>query len=237
MNSRGWVDGRLLDRLGADGCPPLEQVEVDGWRLRASSGVLLRANSALPLSDALPLDAVVQFYRSRGLPPRVHVSAPAVDEALSGWDRGVSVTVLAGATPTGPSTALVAGEPDERWVDVYWAVDGRGGGAEREVFVAMLRRIAAPAAYASVVVDGSVVAVGRAVAQEGHLGVFAMAVLPSVRRRGLGREVLHALGSWGVAQGATTTHLQVLADNAAAAGLYSSAGLVPVHGYHYRTLP
>ena len=227
---------RLLDRLGADGCPPLEQVEVDGWRLRASAGVLLRANSALPLSDALPVDAVVEFYRSRGLPPRVHVSSPVVDEALSDWERGVSVEVLAGPTPTGPSTATVAAEPDERWVDVYWAVDGRGGAAERDVFVRMLQRIAAPVAYASVIVDGSVVAVGRAVAQEGHLGVFAMAVLPALRGRGLGREVLHALGSWGVAQGATTTHLQVLSDNEPAAGLYTSAGLVRVQGYHYRTL-
>ena len=199
-------DRLLLDRVGADGCPPLEQVEVDGWRLRASAGVLLRANSALPLSDALPVDAVVEFYRSRGLPPRVHVSSEAVDQALAarGWERDTEVAVLVGPTPTGPGDAVVTDEPDDRWVDVYWSVDGRGGAAEREVFLRMLDRVAAPTAYASVVVDDEVVAVGRAVAQEGLLGLFAMAVLPGFRRRGLGRDVLHALGRWGSSLGPST---------------------------------
>ena len=228
----------LLDRLGADGNPPLEQVDVVGWRLRAAAGVLLRANSALPLSDALPLDAVVDFYRSRDLPPRVHVSSPSLDVALDslGWRREFEVLVMAGPVPTGTSSAVVAPAMDDRWLECWWAVDGRGGAAEQDVFRRMGARIAAPSAYASVVVDGQAVAVGRGVAQEGWLGVYAMAVLPSFRGRGLGREVLQALGSWGASQGAHSVHLQVLEDNAAARGLYAAAGLRPAHGYHYRTL-
>lgn len=234
----------LLDRLGADGCPPLEQLEVDGWRLRAAHGVLRRANSALPLSDALPIDAVVDFYRTRGLPARVQVTSVTVDLALAerGWARDLDVSVMTGPVPTGPSRAapsraVLSPTPDDAWVDVYWAVDGRGGPAAREVFVRMLGRIAAPVAYAGVEVDGTVGAVGRAVAQEGHLGIYAMAVLPDLRGRGLGREVLHALGDWGAGQGARTAHLQVLSDNTAAQALYTAAGLRPAHSYHYRSLP
>ena len=233
------LDRLLLDRLAADACPPLEQVEVQGWRLRAASGVLLRANSALPLSDALPVQAVEDFYRARGLPPRVHVSSDRVDDALAGrgWTRDTDVAVLVGPPPVGASSAVVTDEPDERWVDAYWSVDGRGGAEQRAVLVRMLRRIAAPAAYACVVVDGAAVAVGRGVVQEEHLGVFAMAVLPGRRRGGFGREVLHALGGWGMSLGARTAYLQVLSDNAPALSLYEGAGLARAHSYHYRTLP
>ena len=229
----------LLERIAADGCPPLEQVEVEGWRLRAAAGVTRRANSALPLSRALPVDAVVDFYRARGLPPRVQVSTQHVDRELErrGWERDAQVTVLRGPVPAGPSSAELSPEPDALWTDCWWAVDGRGGDAEREVALQMLHRIAAPAAYVRVVRGEHAVAVGRGVVQEGHLGVFAMAVLPSVRRQGLGREVLHALGSWGQGLGAHTAYLQVLDENAAATALYASAGFAPAHGYHYRTLP
>lgn len=228
----------LLDRLGADGCPPLERVDVQGWRLRAAQGVLRRANSALPLSGALPLQDVVAFYRTRGLPPRVQVTSLELDHVLAahGWARDTDVSVLTGPVPAGRSTAVLRDRPDDAWVDLYWAVDGRGGAHERGLLIQMLDLVAAPAAYASVERDGVAVAVGRAVAQEGHLGVYSMAVLPEWRGQGLGREVLHALGGWGSVHGARTTHLQVLSDNRPALALYARAGLRRAQAYHYRSL-
>lgn len=229
----------LLERLAADAWPPLEQVEVQGWRLRASAGVTRRANSALPLSGALPLDAVVEFYRSRGLPPAVQVSDDATDAALErvGWQRDIDVEVMAGPVPTGATSAAVAPTPTEDWLRCWWDVDGRGGAEQLDVARRMLASVPAPAAYVSVVQDGRTVAVGRGVAQEGHLGVFSMAVRPELRRRGLGRQVLHALGSWGSERGARTAYLQVFDGNHEARALYASAGLVTSHSYHYRTLP
>lgn len=237
----GVDDGRrlLLERFAAEAWPALEEVVVDGWRLRASSGVTRRANSALPLSEALPVDEVVAFYRGRGLPPVVQVSDPATDRALAerGWTSDVQVEVLAGPTPTGPSTADVLDAPDSPWLDVWWQVDGRGGPAELDVARRMLARIAAPVGYARVVEDGRTVAVGRGVAQEGWLGVFSMGVLPGHRRRGLGRQVLHALGTWGDGHGAKSAYLQVFQGNAPARALYDAAGFSPAHRYHYRSLP
>lgn len=233
------TDRRRLERVAADAWPALEQVEVDGWRLRASAGVTRRANSALPLSDALPVRAVVDFYRSRGLPPVVQVSDPATDAALAelGWQADVDVEVQTGPVPSGPTTAFVQEQPDRAWLDAWWQVDGRGGPAELDVARGMLDRITAPAAYAGVVRDGRVVAVGRAVAQEGLLGVFSMGVRPESRRQGLAREVLHALGRWGSEQGAETAYLQVFRGNSAARDLYAGAGFAVAHRYHYRVLP
>ena len=229
----------LLERVAADAWPPLEQVEVDGWRLRASAGVTRRANSALPLSDALPVDAVVAFYRARGLPAVVQVSDAGTDDALAelGWQRDIAVEVMSGPVPTGASAATVGAEPDDAWLDCWWAVDGRGGPEQLAVARQMLGRIAAPAGYASVVQDGQVVAVGRAVAQEGHVGVFSMAVRPQLRRRGLGRQVLQALGGWSVDHGARRAYLQVFDGNVEARSLYASAGFTTAHHYHYRSLP
>lgn len=228
-----------LERIAADGCPPLEQQEVEGWRLRAAAGVTKRANSALPLSDALPVDAVVDFYRARGLPPRVQVSSSEVDAALAarGWEGDFEVAVMTGPLPTGTSSASLATAPDDAWMDCWWSVDGRGGPREREVALQMLHRIPAPAAYASVMAGGLVVAAGRGVVQEGHLGVFAMVVLPAWRRHGLGREVLHALGTWGAGLGASKAYLQVLVENEPARRLYASEGFGTAHRYHYRSLP
>lgn len=238
----GGDEGRrlLLERVAADAWPALEEVVVDGWRLRASAGVTRRANSALPLSDALPVDAVVAFYRERGLPPVVQVSDRRTDRALAdlGWSADVEVDVLAGTVPTGPAgDAEVLDEPDAAWLDAWWEVDGRGGPAELDVARRMLARIGAPAGYARVVEDGRVVAVGRGVVQEGQLGVFSMGVRSGARRRGLGRQVLHALGGWATARGAEAAYLQVFQDNHAARALYASASLTTAHRYHYRSLP
>ena len=232
-------DRLLLERVAADAWPPLEQVEVDGWRLRASAGVTRRANSALPLSDALPVEAVVDFYRSRDLPAVVQVSDRRTDAALEarGWQRDIAVEVMAGPVPEGPSDAVVAEQPDEAWLECWWSVDGRGGPAQLDVARRMLALIAAPAAYVSVVDDGRTLAVGRGVVQEGQLGVFSMGVRPKARRQGHARRVLAALGAWGRDRGATSAYLQVFDGNVEARTLYASAGFGTAHHYHYRSLP
>lgn len=229
----------LIERLAADAWPALELVEVDGWLLRTSAGVTRRANSALPLSDALPVDEVVGFYRSRGMAPVVQVSDERTEQALAarGWQRDVDVEVMVGQIPAGDSSARLSPRPDAAWLECWWSVDGRGGPAQLDVARQMLDRIAAPTAYASVVQGDRTVAVGRAVAQEGRLGVFSMAVRPEVRRRGVGRQVLHALGGWGRQQGAATAYLQVFDGNTGARALYTGAGFGTSHHYHYRTLP
>ena len=239
VQAQGEERRLLLERVAADAWPALEQVEVDGWRLRASAGVTRRANSALPLSDALPVDAVVDFYRSRDLPAVVQVSDPRTDQALQalGWQRDISVEVMTGPVPAGASTAVVDAEPGEAWLDCWWSVDGRGGPEQLDVARRMLALIAVPAAYVSVVGEGRTLAVGRAVVQEGQLGVFSMGVRPEARRQGLARQVLAALGTWGREQGATAAYLQVFDGNVEARSLYASAGFDTAHLYHYRSLP
>jgi GNAT superfamily N-acetyltransferase len=89
-----------------------------------------------------------------------------------------------------------------------------------------------PSAYASVALGGEVVAVGRAVADTGWVGVFGMGTLPTARGRGAARAVLAALARW--AEG-DRMYLQVERDNAAAMRLYERMGFAEACAYHYRS--
>ena len=243
----------LLDRTAADGWPPVERVDVAGWRLRAASGVTRRANSALP-SGGVPtaldarLDAVRAFYGERDLPVLLQVSDPDLDEALDrrGWGRHTPTLVMTGPLPAAqprPVTEVPDGSLElsstagPEWLECWWAVDGRGGERELEVAQACLAAITSRTCFVALRQAGQVVAVGRSVAQQGWLGIYAMAVLPEHRSRGLGRSVLEALTSWGAATGADAVFLQVAQDNSRAQEVYAAAGLVPSYGYSYRTPP
>lgn len=234
-----------LHLLAATSWPAPEQVEVEGWLLRAAAGVTLRANSALPLvalplaTSTAPLDdllaAVEDFYDARLLTPTVQVADPALDAALAdrGWTAHFPTDVLVGPLPDAPGDAVV-GELDDAWLDCWWAVDGRGGDPERAVAVTVLEGVRSPAGYARVVRDGVVVACARGVAHGPWLGVSAVAVRPEHRRRGLARAVLSALWRWGDAQGTTTAYLQVGRDDPGRA-LY--VGMQPAGSYRYRRRP
>ena len=240
---------RLLDRLAAEAWPAIEVVERRGWRLRAAAGVTRRANSALPLDavaltgDALDeqLRAVTGFYADRSLPARVQVSDPLLGTQLAarGWQLESPTLVLSGPLARGesPGAATVTPVPDEAWLACWWSVDGRGGPDGLDVARRCLQRITSPAGYASVRVDGDVVAVARGVVQEGWLGLFAMAVLPAHRRRGHGRSLLGALGRWAATQGARAAYLQLWSGNDTARALYTAAGFETAYSYHYRYRP
>jgi ribosomal-protein-alanine N-acetyltransferase len=78
---------------------------------------------------------------------------------------------------------------------------------------------------------GLMVAVG-----EGH--VTTLAVDPAWQRRAVGTRLLHALASWGRAQGCSGLTLEVRMSNVAAQSLYRRFGFVPAgvrRGYYAET--
>ena len=78
------------------------------------------------------------------------------------------------------------------------------------------------------------VAVGRAVIDDGLVGLYDIATLDAVRRHGRGRAVVEALVAWGSSRGATIAYLQVQGDNEVAIGLYEKAGFQTLYTYWYR---
>jgi ribosomal protein S18 acetylase RimI-like enzyme len=135
--------------------------------------------------------------------------------------------------PAGGPRISIDGQPADAWFETWHAVLGDGGdpGPEWD----MLRRVERPSAYASVRTEAGVIAVGRAVAEDGWAGVFGMATRPEARGRGAAKAVLAALARWADDHGAAHMYLQVEWDNTAARRLYEHAGFTELCRYHYRT--
>ena len=91
--------------------------------------------------------------------------------------------------------------------------------------------------FAQVVDGATVVAIGRGTVVEGWLGVTAVEVAPSHRRRGLATAVLAALGAWARSHGATQAYLQVATDNDVARVMYERSGFTAHHTYRYLDAP
>lgn len=232
---------------------PAEHVEhVDGWWLRLAPDCSWWVGTVLPHGDAeleeLPrrVAEAEEFYGRHGLETRFQISPRACPDGLDAFleDRGYrrsgrislqeasTARVLEQVSDGSPRVRVrVDDRPADDWFEVWHAVHGHDG--ERD----LLGRVTRPSAYASVIVGADVVAVGRAVADDGWAGVFGMATLPWARGKGAAREVLAALAGWARTQAADRMYLQVECENDTAVRLYAWAGFTEVCGYHYRTAP
>jgi N-acetylglutamate synthase len=247
VSRHAWAvdDVLLLEELAANAWPPRLVQHVGGWRLRFSGGAGRRANSVWPNAEAgaLGLDERIglaeRFYAARGWPARFQLSPAArpagLDDALAARGYAVEARTEVHVAPLGDVLARTGADaggpavletPDPEWLAAW------PGGSP--LAAELLGRIGPPAAYALLRRDGEPVAVGRAVAERGWLGVFGMATRPEARRTGAATAILGALARWGSAVGADRAYLQVEADNHAALALYAGAGFRLNHRYRYR---
>ncbi|MEV3925369.1 GNAT family N-acetyltransferase [Actinomadura coerulea] len=230
---------RRLGELVAEAWPAPFAQDIGGWRLRHADGVTKRANSVLPMDDPGDVDLAIgraeRFYTALGLPTVFLMDAQARPEGLDGVLEGrgyelVEPTIAMTAGLSGPyerEGVDVLDAPSREWLHRWWSVDG---GHDHRPPMAEKILTGVSAGYACA--DG--LAVGRGVPQGEWLGVYAMAVAPDARRRGLGRRVLRALLGWGSERGCERAYLVVVERNAAARTLYESEGFVPAAAYHYR---
>jgi ribosomal protein S18 acetylase RimI-like enzyme len=242
---------RDLQQRAARALPAEHAEVVDGWWLRHAASRAWWTGTVLPHRDAGPGDLEARvataeaFYAERGGAARFQISPGACPDGLDvllaerGYRREspmslqqAPVTGVLGAAPTGSLRVEVDDRPTPAWFEVWQAVHDHGGGARAEQD--MLDRVDGPSAFARAMAGDEIVAVARAVADTGWVGVFSMATLPAARGQGAARTVLAALAAWAGAHGADRMYLQVEHDNAPALRLYHRAGFREVCGYHYR---
>jgi GNAT superfamily N-acetyltransferase len=238
---------RELQRIAAHSWPPRQTAPLGGWLLRAAHGWTMRANSVLVLAaPGLPVgeavDRVEGWYADRRLPAIFSIPdelAGDLEPELTarGWppaQRRIEVMIAAvrevpaAADPGLPDVALTAA-PDAGWLGCYRA----RGERVPEVGIAVLTGNPS-AVFASISLDGEVVAIGRSTLDEGWLGISAVETAPDARRRGLARHLVAALVAHGTSAGARRTYLQVSDENAAAIALYTGLGFIRHHCYAYR---
>jgi GNAT superfamily N-acetyltransferase len=238
------VDVDQLVLTTALGRPAVETAYVGHWLLRASSGWTGRGNSLLPAGDpGVPvpdaLSQAVAFYRERDLPPQalVRVGSPQDQEIRAcGWadarpeqsDVLVMHTTLDHVNAVPTYDVQLDEAPGAAWYAA--AFDGPVPDVAPKVLEG-----APKAMFASVTLDGAVVAVGRG-SMTGHwLGVDAIRVRDGYRRRGLGTAIVQGLARWAGPQGGRRTYLEVLLENAAAMSTYTRLGYQEAYRYRYLT--
>lgn len=264
---------RLLDEASVAAIAVSDGADLDGWWCRADGAVpFRRGNAALPppvagadeRTDAdldESISRVANWYRSRGVPPRIQVSTAdptwrRVDDRLAsaGFEVEAPVTVLVAPVSVVTSTSRGPVRPDSMatvedavrgtsGVDVAWATeaaalhgDDARARARTLAYGRMLAGFGADALGATASLGGRPAAAGFAVRDRRWCGVFGMTTAPPARRRGLGGQVLRALARLAGERGATDLYLQLEDDNRAAEALYRGHGFSPSHRYHYRTL-
>jgi ribosomal protein S18 acetylase RimI-like enzyme len=249
-----------LERIMADGWPPLERAKLGGWRLRAAAGFTGRANSVLPLgSPGLPLSEAVNrcesWYDERGLrhlfclfgPAGFHTADDPLGLELLGRDYEqfnrtlvltAAIAILPPETrPTSGATVLLESVPSQRWWDTWSASDARVAPADETNVAASVAQTVMTSSpnqlFASLEVNGAVIGVARVAFAQAWAGVFALRVAPELRRTGVAMQLMGALADASRARGIRSMYLQVTQDNSPARGLYERLGFSVHHEYLY----
>jgi ribosomal protein S18 acetylase RimI-like enzyme len=242
-------DAELARRIEAHfftAWPAMAEMDLDGWRVRISSGYSDRANCVTPMNPgalhvAEKIKWCERFYNDRQLPVIVRISEMCGQPGLDAWlqERGYRMSwametascALAQVAP--PADVVLESTASEGWLDAALAVDGRIT-PHLTPFTFILRHMPKPSCYARIGDGAAALAVGAATVKDDLMAVFVMRTHEKQRRKGHGRAVLDALMNWGAGQGAARAWLQFDRDNDAAKALYRAAGFAPVYNYHYR---
>ena len=249
-----------LERIMAEGWPPLERAELGGWLLRAAAGFTGRANSVLPLGNpGVPLSDAVNhcesWYDERGLrhlfclfgPAGFHEADDPLGLELLGRDYEqfnrtlvltAAIAILPPETrPTSGANVLLESVPSQRWWDTWSAGDARVAPADETNVAASVAQTVMTSSpdqlFASLEVDGAVIGVARVAFAQAWAGVFALRVAPELRRTGVALQLMGALADASRARGIRSMYLQVTQDNSPARSLYERLGFSVHHEYLY----
>jgi GNAT superfamily N-acetyltransferase len=219
------------------------------WQLRSSRGYTGRANSVLVtggpgVSIAVAAARAVEFYRRREQPALAQIVVGSAGErALRalGWiearpdeaDCWVMSRPIGTVEPASRPEGVELGDLTDEWLAAKFPAGVPDGAAE--VIGGGHRVVASVRAAASS--DASIIAVGRGSVAFGYVGISALWVAESQRRKGIGAGLLAGLTAWGRDQGAHTAFLEVLEDNDGARAAYRRSGFVDRYAYRYLTTP
>jgi N-acetylglutamate synthase len=226
--------------------PAIEREQLGQWQLRASLGYTGRANSVLvsgdpgrPIADAAAHAAA--FYRSHGLPVLAQIVVGSAGErALRdlGWiearpeeaDCWVMTRSIPPDNPVERPGGVDLADLTDEWLAAKFPTGVPDGAAE---VIGSGQSIVASVRAA----DSRIIAVGRGSVAAGHVGISALWVAQSERRKGIGTRLLAELTAWGRDQGARTAFLEVLGDNDRARAAYRKSGFADRYAYRYLTTP
>ncbi len=240
-----------LEQVAANAWIAHDTERLGGWLLRANNGVTRRANSVLPIGPpVLPLDEVIEkvidFYKERNLLPRFQMSEASkpieLDRDLSerGFSVGLQVELHTAAInhlvkKESVIDVLISNRITDSWMSVYSESSGYDA-STMETRKDLMNRTSLHKVFALARINREPVGVGFGVVEDKWLGLFNVAVHPSMRGKGVAQAVNIALAKWGHQRNARSAYLQVESENLPALKLYNKLGFHHVYTYWYRKL-
>lgn len=240
-----------IEERSLNAWPSLQTMFCDGWVLRFADGYTRRANSINPLyASQMDVHEKIQtcetIYRGKGLPvvfkmtcasqPQYLDAVLAAREYQADAHTSVQTVDLRDAGQPPVRDAQLAGDLTEPWLTAFCRMsdiaDPRVPTLRR-----MLSSIVPRRRFASICVEGQVIACGIGVLESGFLGLFDIATDPRCRRQGHARRLVGSLLAWGSQEAAHTAYLQVMLSNEPALALYREIGFAEQYRYWYRVRP
>jgi N-acetylglutamate synthase len=237
-----------MEEVSMNALPALQTLLFDGWVLRFAEGYTRRANSVSPLYPSArgideKIDACEELYRHKGLNSTFKMTAQSrpteLDTLLAkhGYQVNAHTSVqlldLAGWDRPAAGGASLSEDLAEDWLAAYWRMSNITAG-NRATQRQILRAVLPQKRFASITVDGQVIACGLGVLQDGLIGLFDIVTDPNLRRQGHAQRLIETLLEWGKNEGAQGSYLQVAVNNPSALALYAKLGFREAYEYWYR---
>lgn len=122
----------------------------------------------------------------------------------------------------------------DEWINSIFRLNGTSNPTLRRIVPSMYKAIPKETIVASVEIDGRTVATGLGILDRNHIGLYAIYVDASCRRKGLGRCITSAILTEAKKKGATNAYLQVVKGNTNAKHLYTTLGYEDFYTYWFR---
>lgn len=245
---------KLIEEISLNAWPSHKIELYDGWLIRFSHNYTYRTNSVEQVGNSLlPVEEKIAYcekvYADFHTPANFKINpllAPSFDALLE--RRGYQVRHVTevmtlseeafSSFDESPEDSPVQLENriSDNWISSLFRLNGTADATLRRIVPSMFHAIPKETIAASITADGRMVASGLGILDREHVGLYAIYVDASFRRRHFARSICRAILSKAREKGAKRAYLQVKAGNTAAKNLYISLGFEDFYTYWFRSL-
>lgn len=239
-----------IDLHSLKALPALHSEIYDGWHLRFANGHTRRANSVNILERGeLPLEQKIAYcekaYQEAGQTCHFRIT-PLAEPELDGLlaQRGYGfydptevrlLTSLGSKSLSCSDQVSLTDKPTDAWLQALARLTDQSS-EKQATFLQMIERTPLDTIFAGISENDRVVSCGLGIASADLIGLFEFATDPAFRRKGLARNIVHALLHHAARRNIETAYLQVVASNTAGSRFWQDMGFKEsLYAYHYRS--
>lgn len=123
----------------------------------------------------------------------------------------------------------------DEWISSLFRLNGTTRPTLRRIVPSMFKAIPKETIVAFIEIDGRMVASGLGILDREHIGLYAIYVDASCRRKHFARAICSSILTEAARKGAAHAYLQVVKGNTAAKQLYTSLGFEDLYTYWFRS--